>query len=479
MCPWAKALLALICAFSSALFSGLMLGFLSLDLMQLQLLTYADATSPKDIRDKSLAKRILPLRRDPNLLLATLIFSNSMVNALMVLLLGDLLDVTGGFVVSSLVMALLGEIAPQSIFMKYSLPLCGFFAAPLRVLIILMYPLCKPLSMILDYLLGPYTQVIYSRQQFKALVDLQLEKGNVLTQEEAKMLKCCLEMSSVKAESIMVPIDTLFCIEEDTLVTKDVVNNIAKSGFTNIPIIAFKPDKTIIGFLSVNDLLMLDTTKSYNVTDIFDSIGKPTYAADADSAVDELIAYFKGDSSIVVVVRKAFVDPDSDGDPVYKHIGIITIGDVMDVIIRGTMSDDYGAGLGGTDFVIRRMNTQMEKYKKLSSIANVHTFSLNSIMSIFPLQDASLVLKALELKDCTENMELLSTQHIYTLSKNTLLPSGCTLVLLRGTVGGLDDMQPLNHSTPFLISSAEMERTVITLSDCEVVEVDMTKDYFY
>lgn len=89
---WLKALLAIVCAAASSIFSGLILGFMSLDILQLQLLTYVETKSPQDRLNSRRARRILPLRRDPNLLLSTLIFSNSMVNALMVLLLGDMLD---------------------------------------------------------------------------------------------------------------------------------------------------------------------------------------------------------------------------------------------------------------------------------------------------------------------------------------------------------------------------------------------------
>ncbi|KAK1939609.1 CBS domain-containing protein [Babesia divergens] len=454
---WVKALLAIVCAAASSLFSGLILGFMSLDILQLQLLTYVEAKSPQDRLNSRRARRILPLRRDPNLLLSTLIFSNSMVNALMVLLLGDMLDMTWGFIVSTLTTAILGEIAPQSIFMKHSLKLCGFFATPLKLLVLLLYPMCKPLAMLLDFLVGPYSQVIYNRQQLKALVDLQLERGNVLTPEEAKMLKGCLELSSVCAESIMTPLDEVFYIEDGTTVTMDVVHTIAKSGFTNIPIIAKGDHRCVVGFLIVKDLLMLDTTKSYHVRDLFFSIGKPTYAVDAESCLNDLISYFKADSTHVVVVRKAFIEPHTTGDPVYKH---------------DTIRDVHERGLEGSELVIKRKETQIEKYNRLNSIRNAHEFSLNSIKSIFPLQDALAVLRALGLPDYQENIDILKRRSVYLLTSNTLIPSGSTIVLLKGSVGYVDEMVELALELPFALKSQNLEKSVVTLTDCEVVEVE-------
>eukprot|EP00371_Babesia_bovis_P001472 XP_001610119.1 conserved unknown domain containing membrane protein [Babesia bovis T2Bo] len=335
---WVKALLSVLCAAASALFSGLILGFMSLDILQLQLLTYVEPVTKQDQIYSRYARRILPLRRDANLLLSTLILSNSMVNALMVLMLGDMLDMTWGFVVSTLVTALLGEIAPQSVFMKHALMLCGFFSAPLKILVVILYPACKPLALFLDFILGPSSQVVYTRQQLKALVDLQLEKGNVLTHQEAKMLKGCLELSSIRAEDVMTPLDSIVHIKDGTVATKDVIHQIALSGFSNIPIVTNDAERSVIGFIVAKDLMLFDSNKTYRVKDLFDTIGKAIYAVDAENDLIDLLTLFKTNSRHVLVVRKAII-PDTGGDPVYKHIGIITVGDILRVMLHDYNDD--------------------------------------------------------------------------------------------------------------------------------------------
>ncbi|CDR94106.1 conserved unknown domain containing membrane protein, putative [Babesia bigemina] len=477
MYTWAKALLAVICAVASALFSGLILGSMSLDILQLQLLTYVEPTTNQDRVNSKYARRLLPLRRDSNLLLSTLILSNSMVNALMVLLLGDMLDMTWGFIVSTLTTALLGEIAPQSIFMKYALRLCGIFAAPVRFLVWILYPFCKPLALLLDYLLGPSNQVIYTRQQLKALVDLQLEKGNVLTIEEAKMLKGCLEMSSVKAEDIMTPLQALVHIEENATVTKEVTQNIAKSGFSNIPVVTPEPDRRIVGFLVVKDLLMLDDSKSYRVNDLCATIGKPVYSVDSESTLNDILAFFKENSIHVVVVRKIVVNPATGGDPSYEHAGIITIDDVLQIMLQDYITDDAERELEGDQLVKKRNELQLEKFDRLNNVQTVHEFSLNSIRSVFPLRNPIPVLRALDMPENAHNINIISQKRVFLLKRNTLIPSGSIIVLLRGNVSYVDDENVMTLKLPHAINCDELEKTVVTRTECEVVEVELNENF--
>ncbi|GFE54889.1 CBS domain-containing protein [Babesia ovis] len=399
-----------------------------------------------------------------------------MVNALMVLMLGDMLDMTWGFVVSTLVTALLGEIAPQSLFMKHALRLCGFFAAPLRILVLIMYPLCKPLALLLDLLLGQTGQVIYTRQQLKALVDLQLENGDVLSLQEAKMLKGCLEMSSITAEDVMTPLESIVHIKDGTTVTKEVIYQIAKSGFSNIPIVTDEPGKSVLGFLVVKDLLMLNTNKSYGVKDLCDSIGKAVYAVDADNSLNDLLLLFKGNSRHVLVVRKAIV-PVTGGDPVYQHVGIITIGDILRIMLQDYNEHGGKRSSDGTELIAERNKMQEQKYNKINCVKTVNQLSLNSIKGIFPVQDPREILRALNVPDCQSNINIIQMKHIFMLKNNTVIPSGSIFVLLKGNIGYVDEEKDLSPQLPFIINYGEGDRSIITRSDCEVVEVSLNEDF--
>lgn len=74
------------------MFSGLTLGLLTLDIVQLKLLINRPNKTPKDEKNAKYARKILPLRSDGNYLLVTLLTGNVAVNAGFSILLGDLTD---------------------------------------------------------------------------------------------------------------------------------------------------------------------------------------------------------------------------------------------------------------------------------------------------------------------------------------------------------------------------------------------------
>lgn len=93
----------------SALFSGLTLGLMSLDKTGLEIVMAGD-----DPVDAEYAKRIYPVRAKGNLLLCTLLLGNVAVNALLSIILADFAGGTVGFVSSTFLIVIFGEILPQA-----------------------------------------------------------------------------------------------------------------------------------------------------------------------------------------------------------------------------------------------------------------------------------------------------------------------------------------------------------------------------
>ena len=93
----------------SALFSGLTLGLMSLDKTGLEIVMAGD-----DPVDAEYAKRIYPVRSNGNLLLCTLLLGNVAVNSLLSIILADFAGGTVGFVISTFLIVIFGEILPQA-----------------------------------------------------------------------------------------------------------------------------------------------------------------------------------------------------------------------------------------------------------------------------------------------------------------------------------------------------------------------------
>ena len=96
-------LVALLIAFSG-LFSGLTLGLLGLDVKQLEIVSSGNSD------EKPYADVIIPIRKHGNFLLCTLLLGNVMVNAALSILLANLTTGVVGFIVSTVLIVLFGEI---------------------------------------------------------------------------------------------------------------------------------------------------------------------------------------------------------------------------------------------------------------------------------------------------------------------------------------------------------------------------------
>ena len=110
--PWYNYLIIIILAMLSASFSGLNLGIMSLDPKYLELLAMGPYENKDEERDARLAKRILPLRRRGNLLLCTILLGNVSVNALFSIILSEDAGGVVGFVASTVVIFMFGELFP-------------------------------------------------------------------------------------------------------------------------------------------------------------------------------------------------------------------------------------------------------------------------------------------------------------------------------------------------------------------------------
>lgn len=162
-----QIVVVIICVILSGAFSGLTLGLLSLDLVDLAVLV--ESGTPKEVK---CARRILPVRKHGNFLLCTLLVGNTAVNSALSIVTSDLFGGWAGFLASTLVILYLGEIVPQSVCFSYGLTI-GAHAIPfVKLAMLLTSPLSYPTSRLLDWALGGEQAVRYNKSQLKSLVNL-------------------------------------------------------------------------------------------------------------------------------------------------------------------------------------------------------------------------------------------------------------------------------------------------------------------
>ena len=162
---WASLLVSAGLVMLSALFSGLTLGLMSLDKMTLRVLAEGGTSE-----ERKHAKAIIPLREHSNLLLCTLLFGNTVVNAFLSILLAELSSGWIGLATSSLLIVSFGEILPQSLCTKYGLRIGSALAPVVRLFTIILCPLAWPVSKLLDLLLGEDMGNVYNINKLKRLI---------------------------------------------------------------------------------------------------------------------------------------------------------------------------------------------------------------------------------------------------------------------------------------------------------------------
>jgi metal transporter CNNM len=150
-----------LCIVQAALFSGLNLAVFSISRLRLEV--EAAGGNPH-------AVKLLDLRKDANLTLATILWGNVATTVLLTLLSGSIL--TGGvaFVFSTFAITFLGEIVPQAYFSRHALRVSGRMFPFLAFYRIALYPIAKPTALFLNWWLGPEGIVLLKERDFRALI---------------------------------------------------------------------------------------------------------------------------------------------------------------------------------------------------------------------------------------------------------------------------------------------------------------------
>src|SRR6202021_1648953 len=149
------------CILQSGLFAGLNLAVFSLSLLRLQI--EADGGNAD-------AVKVLELRKNANQVLSTVIWGNVTTNVLLTLLSDSVLTGLGAFFFSAFAITMLGEIIPQAYFSRNALRMTARFLPFLTFYRVILFPIAKPTSMLLDWWLGSEGVAYFKGQEVRQLV---------------------------------------------------------------------------------------------------------------------------------------------------------------------------------------------------------------------------------------------------------------------------------------------------------------------
>ena len=302
----------------SGCFSGLTLGFFSLNLTGLE--RKIKLGDPR-------AKKVYPIRKRGNLLLCTLLVGNVAVNSAAAIFLGEIASGLVAGIIATVLIVLFGEILPQAFFSRHALSLGAKTVWLVKIFIFLLYPIAYPLSLALDKLLGEELQTLWSKKEIREIIkDHGKGEDADLDKDEERILLGALSFSEATVKKIMTPKTVLYALDKNTLLDKAKLLEIRDTGFTRIPVY-FPKEDTIIGVLNAKDLIGI-FTETNTVGDIL-SDKKPIPVNDT-MLLDNLMNHFiKAKIHIATVY-------DSFG----TFTGIATLEDVIEEIIRVEIIDE-------------------------------------------------------------------------------------------------------------------------------------------
>lgn len=133
------------CLSQSAMFSGLNLAYFSVSRLRLEVEVGTGNAA---------AQKVLDLRSDSNFLLTTILWGNVSINVLLTLLSNSVMAGFGAFLFSTIIITLFGEIFPQAFFSRKALLIGARLAPVLKIYQLLLYPVAKPVALLLDAWLG-------------------------------------------------------------------------------------------------------------------------------------------------------------------------------------------------------------------------------------------------------------------------------------------------------------------------------------
>ena len=336
---WMQYLALLVLLSFCALFAGLTLGFLSLDKTGLEVLMESD-----DSKTASYARKIYPIRLKGNLLLCTLLLGNTAANSMGSILIADLFGGVVGAVVSTIMILIFGEIAPQAICSRYAL-FIGSHAIPIvKVIICLFYPVAKPLALALDYALGDELGVTYSSKELIKLLQIQVDR-NMLDHDTANTLTGALKYKNLPVRDVMTPLNNVYMLKMDDKLNFETIAKIFKAGYSRIPVYEVSPNN-VVGLLFVKDLIFIDPEDETAVADFIEIFGRGVHVVWPDDKLGDVLVELKRGRSHMAIVQD--VQYDSNTDPIHKTLGIITLEDIIEEILGHEIVDETDAFVDGS-----------------------------------------------------------------------------------------------------------------------------------
>ena len=301
----------------SALFSGLTLGLMSLDV---------HALNRKIKLGNKQAATIYKVRKNGNLLLTTLLLGNVAVNAFLAIFLGSIATGVVAGLISTVLIFLFGEIIPQAVISRHAMAFGAKTAWIVQVLIILLYPICAPIAWVLDKLLGHEVASVYSKRELvKVIEEHEDSDDSDIDRDEERILKGALTFSNKRVGEVMTPSTVMSTVNNSDLLDYNFLKSLREVGHSRFPV--YDKKQKVVGLLYLRDLVGRDlggkTVKNIARKDV--------KYVQMDSMLDDVLNLFLRTRLHLFIVVDEFGGVE----------GLITVEDILEEIVGLEIVDEF------------------------------------------------------------------------------------------------------------------------------------------
>ncbi|XP_045922600.1 metal transporter CNNM3 isoform X3 [Micropterus dolomieu] len=328
--PWGLAVLIVVLLVICAVLRTVNLSLLWLDPVELYVLHSCGSEE-----EKRAAKRLEPIRRRGNFLTCALLFlcalGHSVLGVLLYQALGSIVSAvfTSGFLIF-----FLAELGPHILCSGYGFQLAPGLTWLAQVCMVLTCPLSCPMGLILDLALRRDISTCGIRE--RAMEMIRTSNNDPYSEfVKEEFSRGMLRTKTV--EDILTPLKDCFMLPSSVVLDFSTMSEIMQSGYTRVPI--YEEERAnIVEILYVKDLALVDPDDCTPMTTITKFYNHPLHYVFNDTKLDAMLEEFKKGNSHMAIVQK--VNNEGEGDPFYEVLGLVTLEDVIEEIIKSEILDE-------------------------------------------------------------------------------------------------------------------------------------------
>lgn len=325
-------LVIIICLVFSAFFSGSETAFISLQKFRLHHLVESK------VKGVGLVAKML---ERPERLLSTILLGNTLVNTaastlatvMVVAVLGERTGVITATIGMTVILLVFSEATPKIIAAHHSERLALLFARPLQVISWIF----TPFVMVLSWVAFAFTRMVgetrtakllASEEEIRTMISVG-EKEGVVEGDAAEMLHKIFEFGDRPVREVMVPRLDVVAVEKGAKIS-DFMELYARLPVSRFPVYEGNVD-TIVGVLSVKDVVMGLAKEAVNEGSLIDELIRPPYFTPETKRIDELLVEMRENNLHMAVVV----------DEYGGTAGVVGLNDLVGEIV-GPVGDEMG-----------------------------------------------------------------------------------------------------------------------------------------